>query len=702
MSGSLGDLVIALSADIARFESDMGRAALIADRQAAAIQKSFTLIKGVVATVAASAVLDYVKGLVDSAEATNRLAERTGYSVGFLSELGFAMQRGNVASEAWTKGLEKFNVSLVEATNSGSKTSQIFKLLGVDISKGPTEALKQFADRASAIDDAATKTAVFRAVMGKTGDELIPVFKNLEDATAAAKRLGVTMSDETARSADELNAALTSLSAQSKALVLQALTPMISGFAAMATNVEKAAERGEKWTQVFREAVKLGASWIAVLGKLPGPFRAFSLVDTDAIKGAFSPQGSAFDETIANFTGNKPVAKKPPSSRALNSVLSGDATKAAAELKMYQSALQGLEEKLGKLNGQSEVESLLTKLVDGSLKGLTVTHQRHLMQIAYEVDARKFLLEGLADEESRRKAAYDRMQRGIDIQNAAIQANADERAQRQFDIDLIGKTAMQQEALNALRQIDLKLQQDLRAAAANAGADWEQYARDYVKLTEAAKEHSAAMLDLIYQRIAAERSWETGAKAAFDDYIAHATNAAETARNLFTHAFQSMEDAMVNFVKTGKLDFKSLADSIITDLIRIQVRQSMTAAIGSSTGGVGGAIVSGLGKLFGMGGSGGVSAEDSDLAQFGIPSFDVGTDYVRQTGLALVHQGEKITPAGQSGGGINFYNTYQIGSNVSRAEVMQAVEQGNAQVRQQIAQDIGSNGPLRQQIRATA
>ncbi len=696
MSGSLGDLVIALSADIARFESDMGRAALIADRQAAAIQKSFTLIKGAIGVVAASAVTAYVSGLVDAAEATNRLAERTGYSVGFLSELGFAMQRGNVSAEAWTKGLEKFNVSLVDATNSGNKSSQIFKLLGVDITKGPTEALRQFAERASAIDDAATKTAVFRQIMGKTGDELIPVFKNLDEATTSAKRLGVTMSEETARSANVLNDALTSLSAQSKALMLQALTPMISAFATMADNIEQAAEKGEKWTQIMREAVKMGAA----LGG--GLLRTFGLKDEgfERLFKGFSPQGSAFDETIANFTGNKPVAKKPPNKNALNSVLSGDATKAAAELKQYQSALQGLEEKLGKLNGQSEVESLLTKLVDGSLKGLTVTHQRHLMQIAYEVDARKYLLEGLADEETRRKNAYDRMQRGIDIQNAALQANADERSQRQFDIDLIGKTAAQQEALNALRQIDLRLQQDLRAAAANAGADWEQYARDYVKLTEASKEHSAAMLDLIYQRLEAERNWETGAKAAFDDYIAHATNAAETARNLFTHAFQSMEDALVNFVKTGKLDFKSLADSIITDIIRIQVRQSMSAAIGSSSGGIGGAIVSGLGKLFG-GGGGGISAEASDFAQFGIPSYDVGTDSVPRTGLALVHQGEKITPAGQNSGDMNFHNTYYIGSNVSRAEVTQAVDQGNARLRAQIAQDLSQNGPLRKQIRAT-
>jgi TP901 family phage tail tape measure protein len=41
-------------------------------------------------------------------------------------------------------------------------------------------------------------------------------------------------------------------------------------------------------------------------------------------------------------------------------------------------------------------------------------------------------------------------------------------------------------------------------------------------------------------------------------------------------AFKGAEDALVNFVKTGKLDFKSLVDSILEDLARMAIRQSIT------------------------------------------------------------------------------------------------------------------------------
>lgn len=71
----------------------------------------------------------------------------------------------------------------------------------------------------------------------------------------------------------------------------------------------------------------------------------------------------------------------------------------------------------------------------------------------------------------------------------------------------------------------------------------------------------------------------------------------------YKDAFKGMEDALVSFVKTGKLDFKSLADSIITDLIRIQVRQAMGSAE-SGGGWLGSLIKAGIAGLSGGAGTG--------------------------------------------------------------------------------------------------
>lgn len=79
----------------------------------------------------------------------------------------------------------------------------------------------------------------------------------------------------------------------------------------------------------------------------------------------------------------------------------------------------------------------------------------------------------------------------------------------------------------------------------------------------------------------------------------------EELRRVGERAFDGMADALADFAMTGKLDFSSLTNSIIKDMIRIQIQQMALVATGTSSGsGFFGALASGFMSLFG----GGVSA----------------------------------------------------------------------------------------------
>jgi lambda family phage tail tape measure protein len=86
-------------------------------------------------------------------------------------------------------------------------------------------------------------------------------------------------------------------------------------------------------------------------------------------------------------------------------------------------------------------------------------------------------------------------------------------------------------------------------------------------------------------------------------------------------AFNGMTDALTNFVMTGKLDFRALANSIISDLIRIQIQKAITLpmakALGSIFGFANGGVMTAAGPLPLRAYAGGGVANSAQLAVFG-------------------------------------------------------------------------------------
>jgi len=95
------------------------------------------------------------------------------------------------------------------------------------------------------------------------------------------------------------------------------------------------------------------------------------------------------------------------------------------------------------------------------------------------------------------------------------------------------------------------------------------------------------------------RSFGTGWKKAFNDYIENATNAAKTAENLFNKAMGGIEDSLVNFVKTGKFEWKSFVSSMAEELLRSQIRETFASIMTGMQSG--GGILGSIGSLFGLG-----------------------------------------------------------------------------------------------------
>ncbi|MGG4661025.1 phage tail tape measure protein [Pseudomonas vlassakiae] len=191
---------------------------------------------------------------------------------------------------------------------------------------------------------------------------------------------------------------------------------------------------------------------------------------------------------------------------------------------------------------------------------------------------------------------------------AQLQKQLDgEKSQYDLDAASVGMGSLQAERMQQRIQLEQQVNdriKQLRTELANATtAEQRQELQTQIdQENEFLQKRIAAQRDGWAQIDQAQADWSNGARGAFQDYLDSASDVAGQTRDLFSNAFGNMEDAVVNFVKTGKLSFKDFADQVVEDLIRIQVQQAAAGFLGSALGflGGGGAAASGSGTMTGF------------------------------------------------------------------------------------------------------
>lgn len=194
----------------------------------------------------------------------------------------------------------------------------------------------------------------------------------------------------------------------------------------------------------------------------------------------------------------------------------------------------------------------------------------------------------LADIENMTKA----MEAQLKVQEALTSARLSIIGQQQdvaFQATLQGKSPMEKQIA--------QIKEDSRKAALEAGRAFSQAFEDtgdgltpenaqrMADGLKAIEEGYKAIADAQVVNLEKARTWEAGWEDAFNSYKDSAQNAAEQASTYFNTFTKGFEDAIVNFVKTGKLSFKDLANNIIADFVRIQAKQIALGLFGGDQGG---------------------------------------------------------------------------------------------------------------------
>ena len=239
----------------------------------------------------------------------------------------------------------------------------------------------------------------------------------------------------------------------------------------------------------------------------------------------------------------------------------------------------------------NQLRARLTRTQDGEAAELRAR--------ALQIEAKGY--KGVAAEAEQYIQVLEAIERQKEANKAFDAFEKEEAASRKITEGLIGSNRQRIEALQLQREMldlndteraVLQARTDLEKAAAAARKETNQIedAGLRVQTLEAINDALARQLPIVEDLVRAnaeyQRSFEYGAKSALKTYIDDATNAAKRAQQVTVNAFRSMEDALTRFVTTGKLDFRSLADSIVADLVRIQIQRAITLPLANWLGSV--------------------------------------------------------------------------------------------------------------------
>ncbi len=640
------------------------------------------------------------------ADETGKLATKIGVTTEFISELGYAAKMSGADSKILEAGLFGVSEAAVKAEAGVKRPAAAFKAMGIDVTdangklKSLEVLLPQIADKFQRMKDGPKEAALATVLFGNSARDLLPLLNEgaagIEALRERAHELGLTVTDETASSAAELNDKLDLLRARVTGIAANFATELVPVLISAADKIDKvtassteahqqlalfdfSASSAAKDLRFFEESAtdvavtvsnlasgifNLGGSMRSLLtGDFKGAAAKWRASDQNA-----STAWNAFFKGVPDFSNVFPGVKWAGEDAAPDSMFRYTAAQAAAR----------------RLAGTSDPDTgpvFNPPKDDSKERERALDRQREALK-RYREEAALLTaeIEGpMAVAEAKHKLRIDELREAYSKGNITLQ-----------DRDALMKAANQQrdetirkleEEANVLGRLHDEMEEEVRLAGMSADARRVEEAvlRAIADAHRVAVEQKRADLELTPQQIATTRAYvaakQEEIKAAErsvqwaedyrDAWVGAASDASRAFGDWFSRGFKGAKD----FASGIKDIFKRLVSDLVTMFVDRSLVQPFQQMLGNMLGlgsgggqlapaGAGGqqlggilqagfdSLLSGIGKLFGFGGQ----------AQQGMQTaVSTGFKLAQQMGVAVpgsvLQGGGVMLPNGQVAGG---------------------------------------------------
>jgi hypothetical protein len=636
------------------------QASVVTQKIAGGIDKLKLALSG----IASAAVVGVFRNVVNDLDALEEAASSAGIAVETLGALRYAAQQGGVGAEALDEALKRLNLQLAAAAEGGKEAQALFKSIGINAVNssgqilGADEALSRIADKFASFRDGPAKAALAVDLFGKAGTRLIPLLNQgaagLEALKAEAERLGVVFGSELVGEASKFNDQLDRLQASSRAAAVGLFGPLITGANRLVEEWQAASRAGADFaaqlaftSRYFNLTADEASAAIADTNEQIRERQriidagTYLFIDPDRIReeiGGLQIEKKALQEVLALRRVLETDARSIPDPNLNRFRPSGAAPargNASQQISEGQRLIANLQNELARTRELTEVQELQAAIAERRIRFDTQAQQARALAIAQAIDDERAFL-----------AAVKASEEAVKSENVERQRQAASRRDRLAD--LTGQSAIKRLAE------DVKLLDD---AFFENRITVEQY---QVALTRVFGVNSDVAKGMQEQTDLAERLGLT--------------------------ISSSLGELITTGGKASDI-FRALGQDILKLTLQLTVLEPLAGRIKDifkstpGSGSSGGGLLGFFSQLFGSFGS-----------QNLVGVFDKGTDYVPRTGLAIVHQGEQIIPAGRSGGGVVINQVVNVDSRSDIASVRQAMAIAKRQAQTEILESIRRRG----------
>jgi lambda family phage tail tape measure protein len=499
---------------------------------------------------AALAVGAFVRGAQDAlqmADAVGKLSTRTGIAANTLFAYRNAAELADVSNEQLTTGLLQLSKNMLEAAKGTETYAAAYRALGVSVVapsgqlRSANEVFEDIADRFKDLPDGATKAAVAMRLFGRSGAQLIPLLNGGSDALT---KLGFGLSKEFTEKAQLFNDTMAGIGRRFTEIQLQILDYFLPTFQMI----------GDAFADLFASS--------------SGDWTAFGAL----IQGVLRGVGFAVYGTIAGIRFLSRVIGDLV--RMTQAIMSGEGLGAAVAI-----AKKGIDD--------TARQAVIDRNNLSQLAGGTYANERpDRTGYSRRLTGGSFDMDGLLDGGSSKSAAANK--KADDDERAAKEA--ERLAKAQMDGLLASRMQLQasEAALaiakeaNPLRRTELEFDERKRVLMAEFATS----AQESLTTSQDLNIERQLAVDLETLQIERQKALKDATDATstsfsqafsekIDAYRKNVEDFGGQVADAVTGAFQGMEDALVDFVTTGKANFADLARSIIADITRIAIRQAI-------------------------------------------------------------------------------------------------------------------------------